>query len=178
MLGHRTLNVEDYLTILKRRWWVVCIPAVLVPIVAVGATYFITPKYDSTSLILIDQQKVSTDVVKPLDIGDLQTRLALITTQIESRSTLEPIITKYNLYASQHMSMEARVDMMRNPLKGINIAPIDQKIDRANGLPGFQVVFTADDPHTAQQVCADITGHYTRNNMIQREDATAGTKEF
>jgi polysaccharide chain length determinant protein (PEP-CTERM system associated) len=175
MLGHRTLNAEDYFTILKRRWWLLCIPAVIVPVIAVGVTYFLTPKYDSTSLILIDQQKVSSDVVKPLDIGDLQGRLGLITARIESRSTLEPIITKYNLYASQHLPMDLRVDQAR---KNLVIAPIESQIDRANGLPGFKVTFTADDPRTAQEVCADITGLYTQNNLIDLQNRTVGTTEF
>lgn len=175
MLGHRTLNVEDYLTILKRRWWVICIPAVIVPIIAVGSTYFLTPQYESTSLILIDQQKVSSDVVKPLDLGGLQSQLAIITAQIESRSTIDPIITKYNLYASQHLSMEARADLVR---KNLVIAPIETQIDRANGLPGFKVIFTADDPHTAQEVCSDITGLYTRNSLLNQQNMTTGTTEF
>src|SRR6185437_5332682 len=175
MLGHRTLNAEDYFTILKRRWWLVCIPAVIVPVIAVGATYFLTPVYESTSLILIDQQKVSTDVVKPLDLGDLQGRLGLITARIESRSTLEPIITKYNLYASQHLPMDSRVDLAR---KNLVIAPIESQIDRANGLPGFKVTFKADDPRTAQEVCADITGLYTQNNLIDLQNRTVGTTEF
>jgi polysaccharide chain length determinant protein (PEP-CTERM system associated) len=178
MLGHRTLNAEDYFAILKRRWWIVCIPAVILPVVAVISSYFLTPKYDSTSLILIDQQKVSTDIVKPLDIGGLQERLALITAQIESRSTLEPIITKYNLYASQHISMEARVAEFRDPTKGLQIAPIQSQIEGANGLPGFKVIFTADDPRTAQEVCADVTGLYTQNNLLNLQSMTTGTKEF
>ncbi len=175
MLGHRTLNAEDYLSILKRRWWLLLIPAAIVPVITVGSTYFLTPKYDSTSLILIDQQKVSTDVVKPLDIGDLQGRLGLITARIESRTTLEPIITKYNLYASQHLSMDSRVDLAR---RNLVIAPIESQIDRANGLPGFKVTFTADDPRTAQEVCADITGLYTQNNLIDLQNRTLGTTEF
>ena len=176
MLGHRTLNAEDYLAILKRRWWVIGIPTLLMPFVAVAVTYFVTPRYDSTSLILIDQQKVSSDIVKPLDIGDMQSSLGWITAQIKSRSTLEPIITKYNLYANQHLPMEDRVDLLRN--KNLQIVPIPSQIDRANGLPGFKVVFTADDPRTAQEVCADITGLYTQNNLLNRQNMTTGTKDF
>ena len=178
MLGHRTLNAEDYISILKRRWWILCIPALILPVVAVILSYFLTPQYDSTSLILIDQQKVSSDVVKPLDIGGLQESLALITAQIESRSTLEPIITKYNLYANEHLSMEERVAKFRNPNKGLQIAPIQSQITGANGLPGFKVIFTADDPRTAQEVCADVTGLYTQNNLLNRQNMTTGTKEF
>jgi len=175
MLGHRTLNAQDYLAILKRRWWVICIPALVLPVVAVVSTYFITPKYDSTSLILIDQQKVSSEVVKPLDLGDLQGRLGLITAQIESRTSMEPIVAKYNLYANQHLPMEARVDLVR---KNLSIAPIQSQIDRANGLPGFKVVFTADDPRTAQQVCADVTGLYTQNDLLNKQSMTKGTNDF
>ena len=36
MLGHRALTMEDYGAILKRRWWIIVIPAVVLPIVAVA----------------------------------------------------------------------------------------------------------------------------------------------
>ena len=29
MLGHRTLTLQDYSTILKRRWWIIAIPAII-----------------------------------------------------------------------------------------------------------------------------------------------------
>ena len=82
MLGHRALNVEDYLTILKRRWWIILIPAIIAPIIAVGVTYFLTPQYDSSTLVLIDQQKVPGEFVKPLVAEALDSRLAYMTEQI------------------------------------------------------------------------------------------------
>ena len=127
-----------------------------------GVAYTVTPEYQSESRILIEQQKVPTDVVKATDTGDLQSHLALITEQITSRSTLEPIVTKYNLYASQHLSMQARVDLIR--LKYLHVNTIQSQIG-STGLPGFEITFTAEDPHTAQQVCADITGLYTGTDL-------------
>lgn len=175
MLGHRSLNAEDYFTILKRRWWIVCIPAVILPIAAVGVAYTVTPEYQSESRILIEQQKVPTDVVKGTDTGDLQSHLTLITEQIESRSTLEPIVTKYNLYASQHLSMEARVELVRT--KYLHVNTLQSQIG-STGLPGFEVTFTAEDPHTAQQVCADITGLYTGTDLRERSAIAEGTTQF
>ena len=107
MLGHRALNVEDYFTILKRRWWIICIPAVIVPVLAVGATYFITT-VSVAGADLIDQQKVPTDVDKAA-----RYRRYPDPSDPDHRADREPlnsgsIITKYNLYASQHISMEAR----------------------------------------------------------------------
>ena len=43
MLGHRTLNVEDYLAIFKRRWWIVVIPTIILPIAAIALTFVIPP---------------------------------------------------------------------------------------------------------------------------------------
>jgi len=174
MLGHRALNVDDYLTILKRRWWIILIPAVIVPIIAIGVTYFLTPEYNSSTLVLIDQQKVPGEFVKPLVAEALDSRLAYMTEEILSRSTIEPIIKKYNLYADQHQ-MDNRVDLTR---KALHIEAVQSEIARSNGLPGFKITFTASDPHTAQQVCADITSLFTGNNLKAREAAAENTTDF
>jgi polysaccharide chain length determinant protein (PEP-CTERM system associated) len=176
MLGHRKLNAEDYLTILKRRWWIIAIPMVLLPIVAVVATYFVPAEYVSSTLVLIDQQKVGTDFVKPVVTEALDSRLAYMTEQILSRSSIQPIIEKYNLYGNQKISMDARIDIFRT--KGFEIQPIESQIARSNGLPGFKILFTASDPHTAQQVCADITSLFTGADLRAKADAAQGTTDF
>ena len=175
MLGHRALNVEDYLTILKRRWWIIVVPALVVPVIAIGVTYFVTPEYQSTTLVLIDQQKVPTDIARPVASEALDSRLAYMTEQILSRSSIEPIINQYNLYGDEHLSMDARVDLTR---KAIGIQPVQSDIARANGLPGFKILFTAKDPHTAQQVCAQVTGLFTAANLKARQGSAEDTTGF
>jgi polysaccharide chain length determinant protein (PEP-CTERM system associated) len=175
MLGHRTLNVEDYLTILKRRWWIIAIPTIILPIIAIVITFFIPPKYISETLVLIDQQKVPDEFVRSVVSENLDSRLASMKEQILSRSQLQPIIEKYNLYADQHMTMDGRIELAR---KSIEIQPIHSEISGSGGLPGFKIFFTASDPHTAQQVCAEITSLFTGANLRQRQQAAEGTTEF
>ena len=175
MLGHRAMKVEDYLTILKRRWWIIIIPALIFPVVGIATTYFVTPQFVSSTLVLIDQQKIPGEFVKPLQAEALDSRLAYETEQILSRSSIEPIINKYNLYGDQHLPMDVRVDQTRKALK---IEAIQSEIARSNGLPGFKIAFTANDPHTAQQVCSDITSLFTGNNVKFREEAATNTTEF
>src|ERR1700722_14176905 len=98
MLGHRPLNAEEYLAILKRRGWIIVIPSVLLPILAFSLTFFITPQYLSQTLILVEGQKVPDNYVKPVISLDLDSRLASMKEQILSRSRLQPIIERYNLY--------------------------------------------------------------------------------
>jgi polysaccharide chain length determinant protein (PEP-CTERM system associated) len=175
MLGHRKLNVEDYLSILKRRWWIIAIPAIIMSVLMFGATYLITPQYVSSSLVLVDQQKVPTDFVKSLATEALDTRLAYISAKILSRSSILPIIEHYNLYADQHLSPDARIDLTK---KALHIEAVESELARTNGLPGFKISFTANDPHTAQQVCAEITSLFTKENVEFRNSQAEDTNSF
>ena len=154
MLGHRPLTREDYFTILKRRSWIIAIPAIIFPIVAYACSYLLSPQYISQTLVLIEQQRVPEKYVMPVVTEDLNARLASMKEQITSRSRLQPIIEKYNLYGTGHMSMDDRIDAAR---KNVDIKLIQSEIARAGGLPGFFISFKASDARTAQLVCADIT---------------------
>ena len=175
MLGHRALTIEDYLGILKKRWWIAVIPATIFAIIGFVSTYFVTPIYMSQTLVLIAQQSVPQDYVKPVVTEDLNARLASMQEQILSRSRLQPIIEKYNLYNQKGMGMDGRIDMVR---KDIAIKPIESQIARTGGLPGFFISFKARDAQTAQQVCGEITSLFVSENLHAREQSAEGTTEF
>ncbi|CAN5519468.1 hypothetical protein BH10ACI4_BH10ACI4_01510 [soil metagenome] len=173
MLGHRTLTTEDYLNILKKRWWIVAIPAAILAIAGFAATFFVVPVYTSQTLVLIEQQKVPDNYVKPVVSEDLNARLASMQEQILSRSRLQPIIERFNLYPG--MGMDGRIDKVR---KDIAIKPIESQIARTGGLPGFFISFQARDAQTAQQVCGEITSLFISENLHAREQSAEGTMEF
>ena len=175
MLGHRPLTREDYLTILKRRSWIVIIPALVFPIIAFACSYLLSPQYISQTLVLIEQQKVPEKYVMPVVTEDLNSRLASMKEQILSRSRLQPIIEKYSLFAGGHMSMDDRIDATR---KNIDIKPIQSEIARAGGLPGFFISFKAGDPRTAQLVCGDITSLFVNQSLTDQQDSAEGTTAF
>jgi polysaccharide chain length determinant protein (PEP-CTERM system associated) len=175
MLGHRKLSPEDYFSMLRKRLWIVILPAVLLAIVGVGLTFFVQPEYISQTLVLIEQQKVPDNYVKPVVSEDLNARLASMQEQILSRSRLQPIIERFNLYGTAGLGMDGRIDKVR---KDITIKPIESQIARTGGLPGFFISFKAGDAHTAQQVCAEITSLFVSENLHAREQSAEGTTEF
>ncbi len=175
MLGHRTLTLQDYSTILKRRWWIIAIPAIIFPIVGYGITFFVPPEYLSQTLVLVEQQKVPESYVKAVVTEDLSGRLASMKEQITSRSRLQPIIERFNLFANSGLSMDDRIDRTR---KNIGIAPIQSEIARTNGLPGFFISFKASDPRTAQLVCGEIQSLFVSENLSDRAASAAGTTDF
>lgn len=173
MLGHRTLGLEDYTSILKKRWWILAIPAITFPILAYAASYLVDPQYLSQELVLVEQQKVPDKYVTPVIAEDLSGRLSSMKEQIMSRSRLEPIITRLNLFADQKASMDDRLDQMR---KAIDIKPIQSSTTR--GVPGFFISFKASDARTAQTVCSEITSMFVNANLKSREDSVQGTTNF
>lgn len=173
MLGHRTLGIADYTSILKKRWWIIAIPALILPIVAYAASYLVDPQYISQTLVLVEQQKVPDNYVKPVIAEDLTGRLASMREQILSRSRLEPIITSFNLFAGQNATMDDRLDLMR---KAIEIKPIESAT--ARGVPGFFITFKASDARTAQAVCGEITSMFVSENLKSREQSVEGTTDF
>ena len=175
MLGHRTLTPEDFATILKRRGWMILLPAVLLALIGYGITFFVPPQYISQTLVLVEQQKVPDDYVKPVVDQDLSGRLASMKEQILSRSRLLPIIERFNLYANKNLGMDERIDLVR---KDIDIKPIHSEIARAGGLPGFYISFKANDAHVAQQVCGEITSLFVSENLHAREQSAEGTTDF
>jgi polysaccharide chain length determinant protein (PEP-CTERM system associated) len=175
MLGHRTLNAEDYLAILKRRWWIIAIPAIILPVVAYAITFFLTPKYVSQTLVLIQQQTVPDNYVKPVVSENLSGRLASMKEQILSRSRLQPIIERLNLYSGNKADMDDRIAKVR---KDIAIKPIQSDIERTGGLPGFFISFESSDPHTAQLVCGEITSLFVNANVHAQQQSAEDTTDF
>jgi polysaccharide chain length determinant protein (PEP-CTERM system associated) len=175
MLGHRPLNADDYFTILKRRWWIIGIPAIVMPVVAVVATLYIPAQYVSQASVQIGQQTISSDLVKQVLTEDINSRLATITQQIESRSSILTIVEKFNLYADQKLTTDDRIVLAR---KNIDIQALSTGFAHSNGIPGFTIAFTASDAHTAQLVCAEITSLFITASQHAQQDRQVDTTDF
>ena len=174
MLGHRELTMQDYVGILKRRFWLILTSAILLLGVGIGLSHILPPQYVSQTLVLIEQQKVPENYVKPVVTEDLGGRLASMKEQILSRSRLEPIITKFNLFAGSNNTMDDRIDQTR---KAIQITPILSS-QASHGMPGFFITFKAQDARIAQQVCGEITSLFVSENLNAREQSAEGTTDF
>ena len=172
MLGHRELTMHDYMRILKRRFWIILILAFAFLGAGLGLTFIIPAQFVSQTLVIVQQQKVPEDYVKPVISEDLNGRLASMKEQILSRSRLEPIIERFSLFSGGKNTMDDRVELTR---KAIKVAPIPSGV---NKMPGFYISFKAQTAHTAQQVCAEITSLFLSESLSAREQSAEGTTAF
>ncbi len=178
MLGHRDLSIDDYVAILRRRKWLIVIPAILGPMISYGVSLRMPSLYTSQTLVLVEQQKVPGTYVEPVVTEDLNARLATMQEQILSRTRLQPTIERFGLYRDdrQDASMEGLLERMR---RDISVTPVRSVLSgRQGGIPGFFISFTASDPRVAQQVCTEITSMFIEENLRQREQSAQGTTDF
>ena len=72
----RELTSEDYLAILRRRRWLIIIPAILGATCGCILSLVLPKKFTSHTTILIEQPAIPDSYVKPVVSEDLNQRLA------------------------------------------------------------------------------------------------------
>jgi polysaccharide chain length determinant protein (PEP-CTERM system associated) len=178
MVGQRELNLEDCLFILRRRWPLIAILAVIGGGFGYGAARILPKRYTSQTLVLVEQPTVPGDYVKPVVSADTNQRLASMQQEILSRTRLEPLIQQFGLYrdVAVRVPTEDLVDRLR---KAITITPIQPMAEtRSQGLPGFTISVNFDDPHLAQQICSTITSMFMEENLQLRQQQAEQTTQF
>jgi polysaccharide chain length determinant protein (PEP-CTERM system associated) len=177
MIGHRQLGGDDYAAIWRRRRWFILLPALLGPALLYGISLFIPSRYESDTLVLIERQKVPNSLVQPIITDDLNARVASLEEQVLSRTRLEPLIKRYDLFKEDaDQPMEVLLDRLRKDILLTPVKPIVRSRDET--LPGFTIGVTLATARVAQQVCAEITSMFVEENLRQREQSAKGTTSF
>jgi polysaccharide chain length determinant protein (PEP-CTERM system associated) len=178
MAAQRELAIQDYVSMLRRRWLLVAILA----IVGTGAGYLasrvVSKRFTSQTLVLVQQPGVSSDLVKPVISDNSNLRLAAMQQQILSRSGLEPVIRELGLYNEEvnRVPTDVLVERLRT---AITITPVQAMAEtRAQNLPGFTIAVVFTDPHIAQQICAKITSMFLQEHVQERQDQGDQTTQF
>jgi len=184
MIENRELTMDDYLAMLRRRLKVILIPTLLAPLVGFAVSYAFSPKYTSTSLVLVAEQKVPEGYVKPAITADLGQRVATLEQRALGADRLRSLINRLQL-ANGPRSVDAVIDAIRT---NIDVAPVNSAFIPTPGkkkgqqgqsdLPGFNVSYTASNPREAQEVCAGVTDIMLQENLKDRAQVAQGTTEF
>jgi len=178
MVRNGSINAADVQRILLRYWWV--LPTAMVVVGAFGflATLVLPKKYTSSTMVLVEPPAVSQEVVPTVVNEDLYRHLASMREQILSRSRLQSIIEKFNLYPNKPGSehMEDLVERLKKSIEVELIQPMPGSINRQP--PGFHVSVTFSSPQLAQQICTEITSMFMEQNAKTRITQFNNTNDF
>ena len=169
------LEFADYFDVLKKRKWVLLVWLV-VGLIGAGVAFLLLPKvYRSSTLILVESQKVPTDYIKPMAVDTIEERLIAIQQQIMSRTLLQKIIEEFHVYDDElkRQPLEDVIDLMR---RNIKITMVDDRFHR--NIQAFTISYDSDQPALAMQVTNKLASLFIGENLKVREQLVEGTSDF
>lgn len=178
MVRNGEFGIEDVKRVARRYWWILPLSILSCGAIAVAVASALPKKYTSQTVVLVAKPTVPTEYVKPVVTEDLSRRLASMKEQILSRSRLEPVIDKFDLYPKDRgkVHMEELVDRLRTAIEISPLAPMAGTEDRS--LPGFSVSVTLNDAQEAQQICTSITSMFMEQSASALEQQASRTTSF
>lgn len=158
-----------------RRKWLIVLPTAAVAVAVAYVVWRLPNVYESTTLLTVKPAAIAGGIVTQLSDTDLTLRINNITQDVTSRSSLEPLIQRYELYARERArgaSMDELVERMRT--RDLKIT-LNTSREVTNG---FYLSFRGEDPGTTRGVTEALAGKYVKSQQDASRDETRLTKEF
>jgi polysaccharide chain length determinant protein (PEP-CTERM system associated) len=172
----RQRTAGEFIKMLKRRKWLIVLP-ILTMTAAIGYVVYRLPSvYESRTLLTVKPPTISDKVVQSLTDEDITQRLQAINQEVLSRSSLEPMIAKYDLFKLERNAgtpMELIVEKMAK-----NITVEVEKSDNEQKVAAFSIKYRDRDPNATRNVTAELAGKYVNAQVIASTQTAEVTREF
>jgi polysaccharide chain length determinant protein (PEP-CTERM system associated) len=167
----RTYTLDEILSLIGRRRWLILIPFALGVAAAPLLARYAPERYRSEALILVIPQRVPDNYVKPTVSESIEQRLPSITDQILSRSRLERIIEEMELYKAERSRdvMENVVQQMRGD---VTTSAVGKEVN------SFRVSYVSHNAETARKVTERLASLYIEQNLKDRASQADSTSQF
>ena len=176
-MSQREWTSEDYIMMVRRRWPIMLVLAVVGGLAAYGVSRLLPNRYTSQAVVLVQQPTVPTDFVRSVVTAGVAERLTTMQQQILSRTRLEPIIKQLGLF-SEDAGKESTAALVARLQKAITVTPMRPPGEEERLLSGFSVGVTLETPQSAQLVCSTITSMFIEENLKSREQHSVDTTQF
>src|SRR5256886_7697707 len=164
----------EYARIALKRKWLILLPTLAVAVAVAWVVYRLPNVYESSTLIVVKPSTLPTGVA-PTMSDDITRQLTGISQVVTSRSSLEPLVTKYDLYHTERLldeAMETMIDMMRNSIK------VEVNTGRNDITNGFNISYRGRDPKATQAVTAELASKYIDEQTKGTINAGTSAKQF
>ena len=171
----RKRTTAEYLEILKRRKWEIGLPTLAFFIAVSWVVWQMPSMYESTAMLTLQRPTISEKVAPSLTDNDLSESVQTMSQNILSRSSLQPLVEKYDLFSKERVSGLAMEEVLVRMRNNINIK--FEKIDERQ-VAGFSVSYRDRSPENAQKVTQEIANKFISIQMIESERSAETTSAF
>jgi polysaccharide biosynthesis transport protein len=153
----RSRTMGEYANILRKRKWLILLPTLAIGMAIAYSVYRLPDIYESVTLIVVKPSTLPNTVVPTITEETLTRELTGISQVVTSRSSLQPLMEKYDLYHEERLRgepMELLIDQMRKQIK------VEVNTSRNEITNGFNITYRGRDPKSTQSVAAELASKY------------------
>src|SRR5437773_6481803 len=171
----RQRRISEYARIALKRKWLILLPTIAIGL-AIGYVVFRLPDiYESSTLIAVKPATLPNSVVPTMTEENLTRELTSISQVVTSRSSLQPLLEKYDVYHEERLRgepMESLIEAMRKQIK------VEVNTSRNEITNGFNITYRGRDPKSTQAVAAELASKYVDEQTKGTVNAGTSAKQF
>ena len=166
------------LDILARRRWLGAALFLGVFAPALSFVASLPDTYKASTTVLVERQQVAESFLRPSVTEEVEMRLHAISEEVMSRSKLNDLIARFDLYSSARdkASPQALSDRMRRDIT-LDLKGVERTWDRG-GTVSFSLGYRGRDPRKVADVTNALAALFVEQNLKTREQQAAVTADF
>jgi polysaccharide chain length determinant protein (PEP-CTERM system associated) len=165
----------EYVKIALKRKWLIILPAIAIATAVSWTVLRLPDLFESSTLIVVKPSTLPNSVVPTITEDSLTRQINSIAQVVTSRSSLEPLIEKYDLYKAERQRgepMETIIDYMR-----INIH-VEVNTSRNDITNGFNITYRGRNAKSTQAVTSELASKYIDVQTQDTINSTTSAKQF
>ena len=171
----RQRKISEYARIALKRKWLIVLPTVAIGLAIAFVIFRLPDLYESSTLIVVKPSTLPNSVVPMVTEETLTRELASISQVVTSRSSLQPLVEKYDLYKQERArgeAMEVIIDDMRKQIK------VEVNTSRNDITNAFNISYRGRDPKSTQAVAGELASKYIDEQTKGTINAGVSAKQF
>lgn len=176
--SRRSTGLDIVLEVWSRRKWLAILIFAGTFAAVVSIVKFLPDVYRASAKVLIERQQIPEAFVRSTVTSVVETRLQTMRQEILSRSRLENLITRFDLYTDmkKQASLERVIQRMRRDIQ-VELKQVEREAcDVASST--FTISYSGSDPQKAALVTNTLASFYVEENIKIRERQAVGTSQF
>lgn len=168
------LTPDQIIKIIIRRRWYIILPFCVSLTIGLYLSFTLPRTYQAKTSILVQPQEVPGSYVRSIVSTGINARISTISQQIMSRSNLEKIIERFDLFAGRNfeeMYLEDKIESIRKRIK-VNLTR------SRRGADAFSISYSGTDPDKVTRITNTLSSYFMNENLKLREAQAIGTSDF
>ncbi len=190
-----TISIKDVLSIVRRRKWLVIFPLILVTIIAFAGSYLLEERFQSSTMVVIDQTKFLSKQLQAMVPGQedrrfssqqVRSQLIALHNEIISSAYLSRLIGELKLGDDPDVRKQAAKINVRRPDIPINqlvyyilIEELRENIKvNFSGADIIEITAESDDPAMSMQIATRLAEIFKEERLSRELSGVRGALDF